>query len=149
MSDLRSLYQEIIIDHGRNPRNFRACEHATHIKEGHNPLCGDQVTVYVCKRDQKIEEITFQGKGCAISMASSSLMTEILKGKDIIEVEELFSHFHEMVTKGVQDNSTEKLGKLSVLSGVNEFPARVKCATLAWHALLAALQGSENKVTTE
>lgn len=147
MSDLRDLYQQVIIDHGRTPRNFGELAGATHIKEGYNPLCGDKVTVYVLEDNKKIEAIQFSGCGCAISMASASLMTQALKGKSIKEVETLYNTFHDVVT-GVQADA-ESLGKLKVLAGVKEYPSRVKCATLCWHTLLAALKHSQENVTTE
>ncbi len=150
MSDLRDLYQELIIDHGRRPRNFSVLENATCMKEGYNPLCGDKITVYVRDHDRVIEDITFQGEGCAISMASASLMTEMLKGKTEQQALELFSYFHQLVT-GAEDRAflQEKLSKLIVLGGVSEFPARVKCATLAWHTMHAALQQDDKPVSTE
>lgn len=147
MSDeLRELYQEVIIDHGRRPRNFGALENATYQKEGFNPLCGDKITLYIREQNTILEKIQFEGCGCAISMASTSLMTEVLSGKTRQDAEDMFSAFYALVMKG---ESSEKLGKLSVLSGVSEFPARVKCATLAWHTLRAVLQNDPNKVTTE
>ncbi|MGB6976502.1 MAG: SUF system NifU family Fe-S cluster assembly protein [Gammaproteobacteria bacterium] len=139
-SSLRELYQEVIIDHGRRPRNFAESPAANHIKEGYNPLCGDKITVYITEKSGVIEKVTFQGSGCAISMASASLMTEIIKGKSWAEAEQLFTHFHQLVTQENCSLTTERLGKLAVLGGVREFPARVKCATLAWHALMAAMQ---------
>jgi nitrogen fixation NifU-like protein len=150
MSDLRELYQEVIIDHGRHPRNFGAFAEANHHKEGFNPLCGDKIILHVSESQGVVEKIMFEGAGCAISMASASLMTEVLKGKTIQEAEIIFSAFHELVTKGVlAEELKEKLGKLVILSGVAEFPVRVKCATLAWHTLHAALHNDPNKVTTE
>ncbi len=137
MSELRELYQETIIDHGRQPRNFGALPEANCHKEGFNPLCGDKVLLHVSEYNGIVEKIKFEGCGCAISMASASLMTETLKGKTINEIEEIFAIFYELVTAG---KTSEKLGKLAVLGGVYEFPARVKCATLAWHTLKAALE---------
>ncbi len=148
MSDLRELYQQVIIDHGRRPRNFSAMETANHIKDGHNPLCGDKITLYLLTHNGIIESVSFQGAGCAISMASASLMTEIIKGKTIAEAENLFAHFHALLTQPSLAQN-DKLGKLTVLAGVAEFPARVKCATLAWHTLLAALQQNPELVSTE
>lgn len=136
MSDLKELYQDLIIDHGRHPRNFGPCDHANHVKEGFNPLCGDKVTLYVNTRDNIIENISFEGTGCAISMASASLMTEAVKGKSIENAKELFDNFHQLVTKA---KANESLGKLAALAGVAEYPMRVKCATLAWHTLACAL----------
>lgn len=148
MSDLRDLYQEVIFDHYRKPRNCHVLDNANHKADGHNPLCGDQVTVYLKIENGVIEDLSFSGSGCAISTASASLMTEALKGKKLEEVEHLFHEFHQMVTS---DGETphEDIGKLEVLAGVREFPARVKCATLAWHTLHAALQDQPQRVSTE
>lgn len=149
MTDLRELYQEIIIDHGRRPRNFFVLEQANHQQVGHNPLCGDRLTLFCVEKAGIIEQLSFQGVGCAISMASASLMTEVLKGKSVPEAEKIFVAFHQMVTTGeLTDAMRDVLGKLAVLGGVHEFPARVKCATLAWHTLQACLQ-DETNVTTE
>ncbi len=148
MSDLRELYQQVILDHQKRPRNFRKPDHADRTAQGFNPLCGDKVTVYLSLEGDVIREVTFQGAGCAISTASASMMTEILKGKTLKEVESLFERFHDLVLgKGEPDR--ESLGKLAVFAGVREFPLRVKCATLAWHTLQAALQGSTETVATE
>jgi len=150
MSDLRDLYQEVILDHNRRPRNFRELPDATGKVEGRNPLCGDQLTVYLRVKDDVVEDATFQGSGCAISKASASLMTDSIKGKTVAEVESLFEAVHRMVTaKEGQPMDQATLGKLSVLSGVAAFPVRVKCAILAWHALHAALQGQGSTVSTE
>ena len=142
MTALTDLYQEVILDHNRSPRNFRAIEGATHSGLGHNPLCGDQLTLYVKVEGGTIREIGFQGKGCAISKASASLMTEAVKGKTLAEAEELFGRFHDLLT-GPSDvpADAKSFGKLAVFSGVREFPVRVKCATLAWHTLHSALAG--------
>lgn len=151
-SDLRELYQEMILDHGKNPRNFRTLEHPTHQAAGNNPLCGDRVTVYLKVEDGVIRDISFQGKGCAISTASASLMTQSVKGKSVDEARKLFDAFHAMATGKSPDPAPEALGKLSVFGGVSAFPARVKCATLAWQSLKAALasDGSETpSVSTE
>ena len=148
MSELRDLYQSVILDHYKKPRNYGALEDATASAEGVNPLCGDHITVRVRVREGAIDAVTFEGNGCAISKASASLMTEIVGGRAIAEAEEIFERFHELVT-GETGAPDEALGKLEVLSGVREFPARVKCATLAWHALRAALGGTEGTVTTE
>ncbi len=145
-AELRELYQEVIIDHGRHPRNFGAFAEANHHKEGFNPLCGDKIFMHVQENNGVVEKIQFEGSGCAISMASASLMSEMLKGKTVSETEELFTAFHDLVTEG---GSSEKLGKLAVLAGVREFPARVKCATLAWHTLKAALADDASNVSTE
>ena len=150
MSDLRELYQELIIDHSKRPRNFRVLEGADRKAEGFNPLCGDQVTVYLELDNGRIKNIGFQGKGCAISTASTSVMTETLKGKTLTEAEALFEIFHGLVTgKPPAGGKAPELGKLAVFSGVSEFPARVKCATLAWHTLNAALKGTGEVVSTE
>ncbi len=148
MNDLRELYQETIIDHGRHPRNFGELCDATHHQEGFNPLCGDKLTLHLREKNDIVEQLMFEGSGCAISMASASLMTEKLKGKTKNEIQEIFSAFHEVVTTGDQKN-IEKLGKLAVLIGVAEFPARVKCATLAWHTLMAIIAEKAGIVSTE
>jgi nitrogen fixation NifU-like protein len=148
MSDLRDLYQEVILDHNKRPRNFRALETCTHKADGYNPLCGDRVTVYLQVEDGIIKDVAFQGMGCAISSASASLMTEALKGRPVAEVEPLFHDFHEVVM-GDGATSPAKLGKLAVLAGVRDYPSRVKCATLAWHALRAALENRQEPVATE
>jgi nitrogen fixation NifU-like protein len=148
MSELRELYQELILEHSRKPRNFRALQPANHKAEGFNPLCGDHFTVYLDLEDGAIKDIGFQGSGCAISKASASMMTQMLKGKTAAEAEELFAKFHDVVT-GHSQGSEENLGKLAVFAGVSEFPLRVKCATLAWHTLRAALHGEQEAVSTE
>lgn len=149
-SALRDLYQEVILDHNRQPRNFRKLEDATRTAEGFNPLCGDQLTVYVKLADGLIEDIAFQGAGCAISQASASLMTTALKGKKQEEARMLFERVHAMLTEALGDKvGLEELGKLAVLSGVWEFPARVKCASLAWHTLKSALEAKGEQVSTE
>ncbi len=147
MSDLRELYQEVILEHSKHPRNYRALDSANHKAEGFNPLCGDHFTVYVDVKDGSIHDISFQGAGCAISKASASMMTQSLKGKSASEAEELFTKFHDLVTG--HGGSENAVGKLAVFAGVSEFPIRVKCATLAWHALRAALRGEEQAVSTE
>ena len=144
---LRELYQEMILDHGRTPRNFGVLSHANHSKAGHNPLCGDRLTIYLIERDGKVEDVKFEGSGCAISVASASLMTESIKGKDVNEIEKLFDEFHTLVTTGAEP--VEDLGKLAIFRGVAEFPMRVKCATLAWHTLKSALHDDANPVSTE
>lgn len=148
MSELRDLYQEVILDHNRRPRNFGALPSANHQAEGYNPLCGDKVTVFLDLEGGRIQDIAFQGAGCAISTASASLMTEALKGRTAEEAREIFQGFHGLVTTGEGEDS-EDLGKLAVFSGVREFPMRVKCATLAWHTLLAALDEKIQPVSTE
>ena len=150
MGDLRDLYQEVILDHSRRPRNFRVLDRADHKAEGFNPLCGDRVTVFLTLEEGKVKEISFQGTGCAISTASASMMTEKLKGKTPAEILGLFERFHDLVTgKGAGREAAHDVGKLAVFSGVCEFPIRVKCATLAWHTLKAALEGARKPVSTE
>lgn len=150
MLDLRELYQQIILDHNKSPRNFRALADADRSAEGHNPLCGDHVNVYLKLKDDRIEEITFQGSGCAISKASASLMTSLLKQQSVEEADALFGKFHDLVAgdEGAAPDLDE-MGKLAVFSGVRAFPTRIKCATLAWHTLKAALHGNGAPVTTE
>lgn len=143
---LRDLYQEVIFDHNRNPRNFYAMVPASHQADGHNPLCGDQLTVYARVADGVVQEVSFVGHGCAISTASASLMTEAVRGRTVEEVETLFGHIHQMLTETHPDCD---LGKLEVLSGVREFPARVKCATLAWHTLHNAITQAQGTAVTE
>ncbi len=147
--DLRDLYQEVIFDHNRNPRNFRVMENADREVEGFNPLCGDRLTLYLKLEGDVIVDASFQGSGCAISTASVSLMTEIVKGKTEAEAEELFKKFHEMTTGKDEDVNLEAIGKLAVLAGVREYPARVKCATLAWHTLDAAIKNEAKSISTE
>jgi nitrogen fixation NifU-like protein len=151
MSELDDLYQEMILDHSKRPRNFHEMEGATAVAHGHNPLCGDRVTVYVKLIDGKIDDVAFTGQGCAISTASASILTETLKGKTPAEAEALFARFHEMVTgdaKAIED--AESLGKLAVFAGVSEFPIRVKCASLPWHTFKAALhQEVPGTISTE
>jgi nitrogen fixation protein NifU and related proteins len=149
MTELQDLYQELILDHGRRPRNFKALGNATRSAEGYNPLCGDKVKIYVEMDGDTLKDISFEGSGCAISTASASIMTETLKGKTRSDAEVLFETFHDLVTgKELQFNAPE-LGKLAVFSGVSEFPVRVKCATLSWHTLRAAMNGGGEKVSTE
>jgi len=152
MSDLRELYQEVIIDHGRRPRNFGPLPGYNHQAEGFNPLCGDRLTLYLKVVDGIIDEVRFEGAGCAISTASASLMSESLKGKSEAQAEELFAHFHALLTEADEKQAAhqaESLGKLQVLAGVREFPSRIKCATLAWHTLQAALHDDAAPVSTE
>jgi len=155
MDELRDLYQEVILDHGKHPRNFRHPEEANRTARGYNPLCGDKLEVFLSVDDSGvIRDAAFEGRGCAISIASASMMTEILKGKRVSEAEDLFGHFHDMCTGenekalSEEDSPDDDVDRLQVLSGVREFPARVKCATLAWHAMNAALSG-ETSATTE
>ena len=148
--DLRELYQDIILDHGRHPRNFHALAHPSHFAHGHNPLCGDRVTVYRRTRRRPIKDVSFEGRGCAISTASASLMTEVLKGKTLAEAEELFKDFHARVTgdahpRRIRRTALEdEMERLAPLTGVKAYPARVKCATLAWHAFEAALKAARS-----
>ncbi|MFQ5657026.1 MAG: Fe-S cluster assembly sulfur transfer protein SufU [Candidatus Methylomirabilales bacterium] len=150
MSDLRELYQQVILDHSKKPRNFVKLDGANRTAEGHNPLCGDDVTIYLQLEDDVIRKIGFQGSGCAISKASASMMTDSLKGKTSAEAQVLFEKFHDLLT-GAGDKASDPgdLGKLAVFSGVREFPIRVKCATLSWHTLRAALEGKGETVSTE
>jgi nitrogen fixation protein NifU and related proteins len=147
MSDLNDLYQEVILDHNKRPRNFRAIEGASHHAEGFNPLCGDKLSLTMQVENGTIADVAFQGSGCAISKASASLMTDAVKGKSVEEAQALFQRFHTMVTTPPAQ-PVENMGKLSVLAGVREFPVRVKCASLAWHTLKAALDRKE-VVSTE
>ncbi len=150
MSDLRDLYQEVILDHGKNPRNFRKLEDADHQAEGNNPLCGDRINLYLKMDGEVITDIGFQGRGCAISTASASMMTESVKGKTRAEVEALFQRFHELVTGEAEaPPGAPELGKLTVFAGVRDYPIRVKCATLPWHTLRAALEEKREPVSTE
>ncbi len=145
--ELRDLYQEVIFDHNRNPRNFRTIDDPDRTAVGHNPLCGDQLTVYLRLNGDIVEDVSFVGQGCAISTASASLMTEAVKGKPVTEVEALFQDMHKMLT---EKNQPERdFGKLAVLAGVREFPVRVKCASLAWHTLHNAIVGSQEPAKTE
>ncbi len=149
MSDLRDLYQEVILDHNRSPHNFREMTSCTAHADGQNPLCGDTLTVYLDVEDGIVKDVSFVGSGCAISKASASLMTDVVKGKSVEEVNDLFERFHGMVTGEGGETTPGSLGKLAVLEGVSEFPVRVKCATLAWHTLMAALEGRHDPVSTE
>jgi nitrogen fixation NifU-like protein len=150
MADLRDLYQEVILDHNRRPRNFHPLEGASRQAEGFNPLCGDRLTVYVQLDGDVVRDISFVGAGCAISKASASLMTDTVKGKTLAEADAIFGSFHKMVTSdSTTEADLEGLGKLEVLCGVREFPARVKCASLAWHTLRAAIEGKDQPATTE
>ena len=148
MSELGDLYQEVILDHNRRPRNFRTMDQASRTQEGYNPLCGDRLTVYVRLEGDRIADVAFQGSGCAISKASASLMTEALKGKTVAQARALFDEFHQMVTSP-PETAAPDLWKLSVLSGVREYPTRIKCASLPWHTLKAAVAGEQGTVSTE
>jgi nitrogen fixation NifU-like protein len=150
MSDLRDLYQEVILDHTKHPRNKGALEHATHRAHGSNPLCGDQLALFLEVADGRVKDARFSGRGCAISTASASLLTEAVKGRSPAEAHELFARFHRAVTAPPDEAiDVSALGKLAALTGVREFPMRVKCASLAWHTLEAALAGKAEPVTTE
>ena len=149
MSELGDLYQEVILDHNKQPRNFHKLADATCSAEGYNPLCGDHLTVYIKVEDGIIRDISFEGSGCAISKASASLMTTSVKGKNAAEAAQLFEGFHQLVTGTDHGNSGPSLGKLAVFAGVREFPTRVKCASLAWHTLHAALEGKQQAASTE
>ena len=150
MPDLRELYQEVILDHTKNPRNFHALADATAQAAGNNPLCGDRVTVYLKMEGDRIVDASFQGQGCAISKSSATLMTEAVKGRTKAEAETLFNRFHEMITGKPEGSADPKaLGKLAVFQGVSEFPLRVKCASLPWHTLRSALESKEGEVTLE
>ncbi len=149
-SDLRDLYQEVILDHSKRPRNFHALGSASRKAEGYNPLCGDRETVYLDLEGDRLKDVAFQGSGCAISTASASIMTEIVKGKTRAETEALFQRFHDLITgKNGEAAGGPDLGKLAVFSGVREYPVRVKCATLPWHTLKAALASDGMTVSTE
>jgi nitrogen fixation protein NifU and related proteins len=150
MSDLSNLYQDVILDHSKRPRNFHPMQDADRHANGYNPLCGDKVTIFLTLQDDKIKDISFQGSGCAISTASASILTETLKGKTREEAEKLFEVFHGLVTgKPVEEIGPQGLGKLAVFSGVCEFPVRVKCASLAWHTMKSALDASPAVATSE
>ena len=149
MSDLLDLYQELILDHNKRPRNRGKLEECDHEADGYNPLCGDRVTITLILKDGVIEDIRFDGSGCAISTASASLMTEAVKGKTLEEARALFERFHDLVAAKGEHADVATLGKLAAFAGVGRFPARVKCATLAWHTLNSALEGRDEPVTTE
>jgi nitrogen fixation protein NifU and related proteins len=151
MMDLRDLYQDVILDHSKNPRNAGRPEHPDHEAKGNNPLCGDKITVYVTLEDGVIADIRFEARGCAISVASASMMSELAKGRSADDIRDLFEGFHEAVTskEPVSPEAIEKLDKLAALIGVREFPMRVKCATLPWHTMAAAIANSAQEVTTE
>jgi nitrogen fixation protein NifU and related proteins len=149
MSELSELYQQVILDHNKKPRNFHKMEAANRKAEGYNPLCGDQLMVYLDLEDDVVKDISFEGSGCAISKAAASMMTQALKGKTLQEAETLFQEFHRMVTGELNEEAEPNhLGRLTIFSGVRDFPARVKCATLSWHTMHAALKGEE-VVSTE
>jgi nitrogen fixation NifU-like protein len=149
MSDLRELYQEILLEHNSKPRNFRKLPGANCTAEGYNPLCGDQITLYLNVEDDVIADVGFQGSGCAISRASASLMTQSIKGQSVAKVEKIFDAFHRMLTKPGEPLDDDVLGDLEMLSGVAEFPTRIKCAILSWHTLRASLTGQREAASTE
>ena len=149
MFDVKDLYQEVIVDHNRNPRNFGKLDPAEKILEGFNPLCGDRLTLYLNQAGDRITDLSFDGHGCAISIASASLMTEGVKGKSLQEAETIFTDFHELLTDSSQAIDLARMGKLAVLAGVRDYPSRVKCATLCWHTLRALLAGDNAPVSTE
>ena len=149
MSGLSELYQEILLDHNSKPRNFRRVEDPSRTADGYNPLCGDQVTVYLKLSGGLIEDVAFQGVGCAISRASASMMTQSIKGRSLAEADEIFDAFHRMVTEPDSELDSDTLGDLETLSGVNEYPTRIKCAVLAWHTMRSALAADGDTVTTE
>lgn len=150
MFDLKDLYQEVIIDHNRSPRNFGKLDNPTQVAEGYNPLCGDKLNLYLSTEDDLITDVSFDGSGCAISVASASLMTDSLKGKTVEEAEQLFQNFHNLIMEeeSPDQEQMQSLGKLAALAGVKEYPSRVKCATLCWHTLHSALQGDTQCSTT-
>jgi nitrogen fixation NifU-like protein len=147
--DLRELYQEVILDHNKRPRNFRIPDPNNRKAEGYNPLCGDKITIFLYVEGDVIKDLGFQGTGCAISKASASLMTDALKGKTLAQANQLFDRFHHLVTGPASQAEADELGKLAVLGGVREYPMRVKCASLAWHTLKAAMQAEHDVISTE
>lgn len=149
MSGLSDLYQEILLEHNSKPRNFRKVEEANQTSEGYNPLCGDQITLYLKVVDGVINDVGFQGSGCAISRASASMMTQSIQGQSVERAQEIFDAFHHMITEPGSELDYDTLGDLETLSGINEYPTRIKCAVLAWHTMKAALAGESNEVTTE
>ncbi len=149
MSGLSDLYQEILLEHNSKPRNFRKVDDPSRTAEGFNPLCGDQITLYLKVADGVIEDVGFQGTGCAISRASASMMTQSIKGKSLVEADEIFEAFHQMITEPDAEIDYESLGDLETLAGVSEFPTRIKCAILAWHTMRSALTDGGEPVTTE
>jgi nitrogen fixation NifU-like protein len=149
MSNLEALYQEVILDHNRKPRNFREIENADRRVDGRNPLCGDEITLFLTLDGDRIADVAFQGKGCAVSKSSASLMTAAVKGKRVDETLALFQRFHDMITGKLPDGERETMGSLAALGGVSRFPLRVKCASLAWHALKSALEQGPQEVSTD
>jgi nitrogen fixation NifU-like protein len=149
MANLEALYQEVILDHNRKPRNFREMENADRRIEGRNPLCGDEITLWLKLDDERVTDVSFKGTGCAISKSSASLMTASVKGKTVSETLELFDRFHQMITGKLPESSRASMGSLAALGGVSKFPIRVKCASLAWHALKSALENAGTEISTE
>lgn len=149
MANLEALYQEVILDHNRKPRNFREMENADRRIEGRNPLCGDEITLWLKLDGDRVGDVSFKGTGCAVSKSSASLMTAAVKGKSIDETRRLFDRFHSMITGKLTDDERQQMGSLAALGGVSRFPIRVKCASLAWHALRSALDGGGADVSTE
>lgn len=149
MDELRELYQQVILDHNKNPKNFGKIEAANRTAEGYNPLCGDRIDLFLHVEDDVIKDISFQGNGCAISKSSASVMTTVLKGKPVAEAERLFRKFQKLITGEAEAIDVDELGKLAIFAGVREFPLRVKCAGLAWHTMVAALKNESMPVSTE
>jgi len=149
MDDLRELYQQVILDHNKNPKNFGKLDPANRTAEGYNPLCGDRIDLYLQVEDEVIKDISFRGHGCAISKASASVMTTMLKGKSTAEAEQLFKKFQKLITNDAEAVDPEEMGKLAIFAGVREFPLRIKCAGLAWHTMVAALKNENTTVSTE
>jgi nitrogen fixation NifU-like protein len=149
MTNLEALYQEVILDHNRKPRNFREMENADRRIEGRNPLCGDELTLWLKLDGDRVTDISFKGTGCAVSKSSASLMTSTVKGKTVAETRQLFDRFHDMITGKLPESEREQMGSLAALGGVSKFPVRVKCASLAWHALKSALEAGPAEVTTD
>ena len=149
MANLEALYQEVILDHNRKPRNFREIENADRRIEGRNPLCGDEITLWVKLDGDRVADVSFKGKGCAVSKSSASLMTSTVKGKTVAETRQIFERFHDMITGKLPESERAAMGSLAALGGVARFPIRVKCASLAWHALKSALEGAGDVVSTE
>lgn len=149
MDELRELYQQVILDHNKNPKNFGKIEAANRTAEGYNPLCGDRIDLFLHVEDDVIKDISFQGNGCAISKSSASVMTTVLKGKPVAEAEQLFRKFQKLITGEAEALDMDELGKLAIFAGVREFPLRVKCAGLAWHTMVAALKNESRPVSTE
>jgi nitrogen fixation NifU-like protein len=147
--DMKDLYQDVIVDHNRTPRNFGKIDHADVSLEGYNPLCGDRLTLYIKFDNDTITDISFDGSGCAISVASASLMTEALKGKTTEQAEKVFNDFHHLITDEEPELDIEKFGKLAALAGVRDYPSRIKCASLCWHTLNGLLEGNRSSITTE